>query len=117
MHKKFEKAALSIIERYKTLMNLTHFTTNLVYEPKQQDPMGIKVFLPYYEAEISYGDLAVSRWEENRLEWLVRHELTHIPLWRYMELAESRKATRKELNYALESTVDFIARYKVWDKV
>jgi hypothetical protein len=97
-------------------MNLHPYYIGLTYDAKQKDPAAVTLYPPYYEAEIIYSDLALVRWKDNRLDWLIRHELIHFPFWEYSVLAESGRATKQQLRAAEEKTVDFISKYQIWKK-
>ena len=119
---RFEYVAYSLIQRYKEKMNLQAYDIKLVYvNDTDCDPMTIEVFYPYHNVEIYYNDKAILRWHEGLLDWLIRHEMCHIPLWNYMamvdELVDSYDCSpqvKDLLDKTMENAIDSIAVFKVW---
>jgi len=116
-YKQFEKSAKKLIDYYKRQMCFENYQIFLEYDNKlaARYPMGISINFPYLSAVIHYNDVAVVREKEKLLDYLIRHEMNHIPFSRLIHVIEKKNHTKSEIKEAFEWGVDTVTQFKIWE--
>lgn len=76
----------------------------------ENSPMGVRCKLEYLEATIVVNLKLCKTFSNNRVRFFCYHEVVHILLWEFADLAKDRCVTLKQLSDAEEKLVQIIAR-------
>ncbi len=80
------------------------------WDYKSKSPMGVTCDADYRRIEVYVNLKLCKTYSSNRLRFECYHEMGHVLLGEYTALAESRKASLKQLYQAEEQLVELIAR-------
>jgi hypothetical protein len=101
-------------DQYKVKLHLSGFEILIAEEPDQtKDPATLSVssIYPYKECMIYWSTHALELYgdERNRLDRYILHELAHMLLRDFLNVAEDRYASPKMVNDVHEATTDALA--------
>jgi hypothetical protein len=94
---------------YITKFKLLSFVWDIETDDTQEEPATIHCEYPYNFFTLYLGKSIIERWEADRLDWIIKHELSHIPISRIRALADRRHVTEKEIDDAEESLACYIS--------
>lgn len=99
----------SLVQAYLEKLKLLSYEYEIETSEEQEGPATIVCEYPYNFFTVYLGKEILDRWASGKLWWIIRHELSHIPIAGMRELADRRHVSEKEIKDAEESLACYIS--------
>lgn len=112
MNKDYENWVKEMFEKYKSIIFLERYQVYFKYINKESQYLASRCHYPYLNFTLEYGDRAIKRWEEDKLEAErdIIHEFSHLLTDPLYYVATKRYATSDEIESARERLTDHISK-------